>query len=286
MWHNFKQLVLVFALPVFALISPQAVAQPKVEIEYGTLDRQKLDIYSTANMSEAPVMVFIHGGGWHIGNKKRVHRQPAAFNREGFVYVSVGYPLLPDHPVETQVRSVAMAIAWITENIETYGGDPGQLYLMGHSAGAHLAALSVIDPQYLAAYKIKSENILGLISVDGATLNVPWRMENLDVGIRYARRMFRQTFGEDRDRWQTLSPSHYISDDQIPPPTLFLTAEEQTVSNMAADQVVDRLEEVGGKTKVVHVKNRNHLTIHRRLGRRNDAAFDAILTFIDETWVR
>lgn len=260
-----------------------AHATPRIEQSYGALDRQKLDIYPVSGPENAPVVIFVHGGGWHFGKKDNVHRKPVAFNAEGIVFVSVGYPLLPEHPVEAQARSVAMAIGWIVDNIDNYNGDPTRLHLMGHSAGAHLAALAILDNSYLRTQGVAATSIKSIISVDGATLNVPWRMRSLDDANRFARRMFRKAFGSDPDHWRRLSPYHHISEQAYLPPFLFLTAEARTASNIAADDVVARLRQFGGAATIIPIQDRNHASINRRLGSRKDAAFNEILNFIRST---
>lgn len=258
-----------------------ANAETVKDIPYGTLLKQKLDIYTPKRARNAPVMISVHGGGWHIGDKKNVQRKPAAFNREGYIYVSVGYPLLPDHLIETQASSVAKAINWVHQNIEAYGGDPSNIHTMGHSAGAHLVSLVAIDPAYLQAEQNSTQTIKSVTSVDGATLNVPWRMKNLDDSGRFARRMFTQTFGTDPLFWDRYSPHNYITSTRAPPAFLFLLAEQRTVSNLAADGVVEHLRAAGGVAKHTIIKNRNHSSINRRMGTWRDPAFIEIINFID-----
>lgn len=265
---------------VIVASASDAQAGKAVEISYGALERQKLDIYAPEHVTAAPVMIFVHGGGWHIGKKERVHQKPRAFNREGFIFVSVGYPLLPDHPVETQAASVAEAIAWVSKNIADYGGDPAQLHLMGHSAGAHLVSLAALDQRYFASRQVSASSIVTVTSLDGASLNIPWRMENLEEAGRYARRMFRQSFGDDPVRWQALSPYHYIKEGQSIPAFLFVIAEARTASNLAADDVKKRMDEVGAISEIVEITNSNHLSINRKMGRKRDKAFPAIIDFI------
>ncbi|MEM9495477.1 MAG: alpha/beta hydrolase [Pseudomonadota bacterium] len=265
---------------VFFFTPLHAKAGVEKDIAYGALDLQRLDVYSPRRASGAPVMIFVHGGGWQIGDKKRVHRKPAAFKAEGFVFVSVGYPLLPDHAVETQAQSVAMAIAWVAKNIADYGGDPSQLHLMGHSAGAHLAALSAFNPKYLQEYGVKSESIRSFTSVDGVTLDISWRMQNLDQLGPVAGRMFENAFGDNPVRWKKLSPSHYIRRKNHLPPSLFLLAEEGTGSRTSAEQVASRIRQAGGAASVLEIAGKSHASINREMGQRRDKAFDDIIAFI------
>ena len=121
--------------------SAEAFAGVQKDVTYGQVERQKLDIYAPDSAKNAPVIVHVHGGGWRIGNKRLVQEKPKAFNDKGYVFVSVGYPLLPNHPVETQAQSISNAVAWVHKNIGRYGGDPDNLTL-SHDATSSLRAHS------------------------------------------------------------------------------------------------------------------------------------------------
>ena len=267
-------------LSVLLFLSAPVFAGEHKNIAYGVLDRQKLDIYTFDDARDAPVMVFIHGGGWRIGNKSRVQTKPEAFNDAGYVFVSAGYPLLPDHPVEQQAESVARVLAWVHANIERYGGDPRRIYIMGHSAGAHLAGLIATDGSYLDAVRLSPKILNAVVSVDGATMNVPWRMDTLNEFGRQGRRLFTNAFGEDEKRWENLSPYHHAKKGQYIPPFLFLTAAERPASNIAAEGFMERLKGIGVRTQRVKVADRDHGTINRKMGEEGDAAFAAILEFL------
>src|SRR5687767_7584915 len=111
-----------------------AYAEPKNE-------RQLLDVYAPAAGSNLPVVVWVHGGGWMRGSKNEVDQKPPAFVEKGFVFVPVNYRFIPNVTMDIIVRDVAKAAGWVHANIARHGGDPGRIFLMGHSAGAQLAAL-------------------------------------------------------------------------------------------------------------------------------------------------
>ena len=113
--------------------------------------RQMLDVYAPPKAKNLPVVFWIHGGGWQGGDKADVQLKPQVFADKGFVFVSTNYRLLPDVDMGTIVRDVATAIRWVHDHIAEYGGDPDRLLVMGHSAGARLAALICTDDRYLKA---------------------------------------------------------------------------------------------------------------------------------------
>lgn len=135
-------------------------------------ERQLLDVYST-DAKNLPVVVWIHGGGWQTGDKTDVQIKPKLFNDNGYVFVSINYRLLPDVEMGDIIRDVAKAIGWVHEHVSDYGGNPNQMYVMGHSAGAQLAALICIDERYLKAEGVALETIKGCVPVDGDTYDVP-----------------------------------------------------------------------------------------------------------------
>jgi acetyl esterase/lipase len=139
---------------------------------------QSLDLYLPGTPGPHPVMVMVHGGGWRLGDKanRAMWKDKAPhFHREGWVYISVNYRLsngegLPPHPVH--VQDVAKALAWVHNNIKQHGGDSEQIYLMGHSSGAHLAALVSTDERRLAAEGKKLSIIKGTICLDTAGYDI------------------------------------------------------------------------------------------------------------------
>ena len=125
----------------------------------------------------APVVFWIHGGGWQGGDKTSAHAKPKAFVDKGYVFVSTNYRLLPSVDMETIVRDVAKSIRWVHDHIAEYGGDPKRLIVTGHSAGAQLAALICTDDRYLKAEGLSLAIIKGCIPVDGDTYDVPLMIE-------------------------------------------------------------------------------------------------------------
>ena len=140
-------------------------------------ERQMLDVYAPENAKNLPVVFWIHGGGWQGGDKTSVQAKPKAFVDKGYVFVSTNYRLLPNVDMETIVRDVAKSIHWVHDHIAEYGGDPKRLIVMGHSAGAQLAALICTDDRYLKAEGLSLAIIKGCVPVDGDTYDVPLMIE-------------------------------------------------------------------------------------------------------------
>lgn len=108
-----------------------------------------LDVYPTTGPESAPVLFFVHGGGWSSGNKSLYEYLGHHFSRNGFCTVIINHRLSPEVKHPEHASDAAKAFSWVHEHIENYGGDPERISLMGHSSGAHITALLCSDPSYL-----------------------------------------------------------------------------------------------------------------------------------------
>jgi acetyl esterase/lipase len=133
--------------PVFELYAPILARQPKdgvtvaSNLKYGPHERNVLDVYAPANPGEkAPVLVFFHGGAWHVGDKIDIENLGYYFARAGIVTVAPSYRLAPEFKWPACTEDAAAAMKWVRDHIAEYGGDAGRIFLGGHSAGAQIAA--------------------------------------------------------------------------------------------------------------------------------------------------
>jgi arylformamidase len=180
-------LLLLAAAPAFA----QTVEQP-----YGPDVRQRLD-YTPAERADAPLVVFIHGGAWSFGDKRIAAHMARHFHARGYAFASVNYRLVPGATVDQQADDVAAALASLIGRARL------PVMLIGHSAGAHLAALVGTDPHYLAAYRIPPEAVAGIVLLDGAGYDVPRQIESAGPWLR---RIYLRAFGADEAAQRRLSP--------------------------------------------------------------------------------
>lgn len=139
------------------------------DLKYGPAERNRLDIFlPQATTSGRPVLVFVHGGAFIGGNKRRAPDSPFYDNimlwavKNGFIGVNMTYRLAPGSPWPAGAEDVAAAVKWVSDEIGERGGDPSRIYLMGHSAGAIHVASYVSHPQF---YKVKNGGLKGAIMV-------------------------------------------------------------------------------------------------------------------------
>lgn len=180
-----------------------------MDVAYGNDRKQRLDVYLPTAPKNAPVIVMVHGGAWKIGDKRLdrvVENKKARWNPKGIIFVSLNYRLLPDADPVKQADDVAAALAYVQTHAAEWGGNPQQIVLMGHSAGAHLVSLISSDPSRYPALKPWS----GTVSLDSAAMNIP------DVMGRKHYAFYDEAFGSDPAYWEAASPYHRLSSGAVP----------------------------------------------------------------------
>jgi acetyl esterase/lipase len=130
-------------------------------------DKHKLDIYRPREPNSAPVLIFLHGGYWRQGDRSQYTFLGNLFAEAGYVVVIPSYRLMPSNPHPAQIEDVASAFAWTHDHIAKYGGDPNRIVVSGHSAGAHLASLLALDPEWLGRFKLTENAIRAVVSLSG-----------------------------------------------------------------------------------------------------------------------
>ena len=130
-------------------------------------DKHKLDLYLPRDQKNYPVVVFLHGGSWRTGDRSLYRALGDRLARAGIGVVIPSYRLMPQNPHPAQIEDVAAAFAWVVRNLSQHGGDVTRIYLSGHSAGAHLAALLALDEKYLKKFDLPRTTIRGVIAMSG-----------------------------------------------------------------------------------------------------------------------
>jgi acetyl esterase/lipase len=274
-------------LVVLALASGGRAQDVKRDIPYADPadKRQVLDVYSPKGAKDLPVVFWIHGGGWQTGDKKDVQLKPQAFNDKGFVFVSTNYRLLPDVDMGTIIRDVAKAVRWVHDHAAEYGGDPKRLFVMGHSAGAQLAALICTDDRYLKAEKLSLDVVKGCVPVDGDTFDVPAIIETAEArwkahGLPPAKFGHREKFGNDPAKHKDFSAVTHVAKDKNIPPFLVLHVAEHPDTSAQARRLGNVLREAGVPVTVFGARETTHNRINADLGKPDDPATKALFEFL------
>jgi acetyl esterase/lipase len=235
-WGLLGLLMLSACSPVAVLnaLAPAAGIVETRGVAYAPGDRHGLDIYAPAGRIDAPVVVFIYGGGWTHGSKADYRFVGAALAASGFLTVIPDYRLFPQVRFPGFLRDNAAAVAWTRGNIGRYGGDPRRIFLMGHSAGAYNVAMLTLDRQWLAEDGVDADrDIAGAIGLAGPYDFLPLRDTELE-----------DIFGSAGDLRLT-QPISFARGDA---PPLFLAAgtADQTVRPMNTEHLAAAIRRDGG----------------------------------------
>lgn len=185
-------------------------------LAFGSDSRQRLDIYGPARADgPSPVVLFLYGGSWASGHRAGYAFAAKAFAARGYTVVVPDYRLVPDVHFPAFVEDGAAAVAWTQAQVAAHGGDPGRVSLVGHSAGAHIAMLLALDPQWLRAAGSDPARLKAVVGLAG-----PYDFFPFDVGAT------RNAFGRTPDPRLT-QPINFARRDA--PPTLLATGTEDTM---------------------------------------------------------
>lgn len=253
----------------------QTMGSAKVDatLSYGSADKQRVDLYRPASGGKGqPLVLYVHGGGWAMGSHKQVAEKPAWASRMGLWFGSIGYRYLPEAPVETQAADVGAAIRKARAEAAKHGYDPNRIILMGHSAGAHLAALVASDPQYAgdAFTAIKA-----VIPIDGACYDVPAQIKTAPF---MAKRTYIPAFGSDPERQKALSPITHAGGRDAPR-WLMIYVNSRDDARAQSNALAATLTRGGAQASVKGIAG-NHMTANRDFGKTDypaQAEVDALV---------
>ena len=221
--------------------------------------RQSLDLY-LPGADKPPLVIFVHGGFWTLSDDNyRIGPSLAeTLQPTGIAVGLVRYRLAPTFRHPTQARDVAAAVAYLIRQAKQYGYDPKRVFLAGHSAGAHLAALVALDPGYLAPHGLGPNALAGVIAFSGI-----YDLRDSTTLVRNARRAIRQAFGEDPAILASASPIKKAREDA--PPFLILSAEGDIPGfQIGARRFADALRAAGHAKVTQHIiRDLDHFSIVR-----------------------
>lgn len=240
---------------------------------YGPDERNRLDIFTAEGRRDAPVLVFVHGGGFVMGDKRSPTGLPFYENigdfavRSGYVGVTLTYRLAPTHRWPSGIEDLAKAVAWIRSNIREHGGDPQRIFLMGQSAGAVHVAGYVTSPQF---HVVEGGGIAGALMISGC-----YDMARADVN------QFNSAYlGEDPSTWGRASTLEGLVASKLP---LFFSVSEFDGADFQrqASLLVSAYSAAHGRYPPVHwLAGHNHLSPVLAIGSSDETLGPRIREFI------
>lgn len=276
LFGSLSALTLTACSPVTLLnaMVPESAYQHRSDLVYGEYDRLKLDVYQPAHSvdSQKPAtVIFFYGGGWEAGEKADYKFVAEALTSQGMIVVIPDYRVFPEAVFPEFIEDAAQAVAWTRKHITEFGGDPEQLFIAGHSAGAHIAAMLSVNPHYLQQAGLETEQLRGMIGLAGPYDFLPLTSPTL-----------KQIFGDDASQWQS-QPVNFVGEDH--PPTLLLVGNnDRTVLPRNSYRFAEKLKQYGNDVELVELSNYGHVAMVAKLAKplRGDGALLApIVSFVE-----
>ncbi|WAJ70397.1 alpha/beta hydrolase [Catenovulum adriaticum] len=219
---------------------------------YGEQNQQKLDIFIPEQIEgditeSRPVVVFFYGGRWTDGSKEMYAFIGQKLANQGYIAVIADYRKYPNVKFPTFVEDGAKAIAWTYRHISQYGGDPKQLFVSGHSSGAHIGALITADESYLGAENLSPNIISAFAGLAGPYDFVPKAPDLKDM------------FGPP-ENFKNMVVSHFI-DGTEPPMLLMWGDEDEAVWRRNIDLLTEKILKKQGRVKRIIYPDVDHVGI-------------------------
>ena len=240
-------------------------------IPYGSHERNVLDVYVPRAPSDKPrpVVVFFYGGSWDSGKRGDYEFVAEALTSQGFVVVVPDYRVYPEVKFPDFMYDAAAATLWAKRNIAQYGGDAGHVFVMGHSAGAHIAAMLTLNAKYLDSVGMQPQDLAGMIGLAGPYDFLPLTSERLKT-----------IFGPEDERWKS-QPINFVTGNN-PPMLLLVGTADDTVWPKNTYNLAAKIKAAGGPVQVIEYPGWGHIDMVAKLAKplRDESLLKAIADFI------
>ena len=259
---------------IFALLS--AVNATK-DIAYAAdaVEKHRLDVYAPAGAHNAPVLLFVHGGGFVEGDRRDYNGVGTALAAAGIVAVLPSYRLYPQADARGAAADVAAATVWTANHIATYGGNARGIIMGGHSAGAFLAALVALDPEYLQALGAAPSIVRGLIGFSGT-----YDVRDIDPeAAPPERQLIGRYFGSSQETRAAASPITYAAK-LSPPVALFCGGVDDAPACGQRDQFFAALVGAGAIVQMDADASATHTSVISNLMRAGTPEQQTLLDFL------
>jgi len=216
---------------------------------YDQARQLSLDVHPpVAPGARPPVVVFLHGGSWRNGSRQGYRFVGERLAQAGALVLVPDYRKAPDHVFPDFMYDAARAVAWSRANAARLGADPDRIYVMGHSAGAHIAALLATDQRYLAASGLAPRDLAGVIALAGPFDFLPLTDPEL-----------REVFGPE-ETWPLSQPVNFADGDE-PPFLLLHGLDDGIVWPRNSERLEAKLAAAGSSVRYVPIPDTGHFGI-------------------------
>ena len=243
------------------------------DIPYGDKPYQKLDLYlpKAPGANNGTLVVFIYGGGWTTGSKEQYFFVADALTSAGYAVAIPDYIKYPQGVFPSFVEDIALSIAWLSDNLEHYT-EVDNVVLMGHSAGAHTAALLLTDTRYLAAHDLQVSYITAFIGLAGP------------YGFTPKEKQYQAIFA-NMDDYTQMQPLYFVTGNE-PPMLLLHGSKDTTVLPVNTRKFAEKVNGAGGTATPHYPDGQGHIAPVLALSRvyaTNNAVRSEILEFLQSS---
>ena len=266
----------------FKLYAPLLRKMPREGVKvtkdqaYGPHPRHKLDVFQPTNSAgAAPVVVFLHGGGFVRGDKRGSANVGTYFARHGIVGITMNYRFAPEAKWPAGAEDIAGVIKWVKANAATIGGNPDKIFLMGHSAGAgHVASYAFHEE-----YQLKDDGVAGAIFVSLPTFNLATKTKVTPDGVlRHPGE--KGYFGTDPKKYAAMSPINTVAGRKIP---VFVAYAELDIP-IVQNQNLQLIDAVYARDKMLpavkQVQGHNHISITTHMNTKDESFGPDLVEFV------
>lgn len=241
-------------------------------------ERHVLDVYSPRKASSMPrpVVVFIHGGSWNSGSKNLYAFVGRRLAKQGIVAVVISYRLSPAVLVPAMADDCARAVAWTSQHIAEYGGDPNRIFVMGHSAGGGLSALLAVDNQLFAKIGLAQNPVKGAILDDPAGLDMLDYLTKLEYPNDA---QYLIPYGKDPAVWRAMSPMYQVKAGS-PPMLMYAGGRTYPSITNSSQRFHKRLQELGVNHDFTTLPGKKHVGMATQLFWKNNIIYRDLLKFV------
>jgi acetyl esterase/lipase len=244
--------------------------------KYKGVEPQALNIFAPRHSQQPKeVLLFIHGGSWNSGKRSLYNFLGNRMARKGIVTVIIDYPLSPAVTYHEMVKASAEAVLWTKNNIKQYGGDPDKIFLSGHSAGGHIAALLTVANTYLDSLGIHN-TVKGTILIDAAGLDMYTYLKERNLPAQHS---YIRTFTNNPEIWKEASPIYHLHKD-MPPISMLIGERTYPSIYKANERFYTALKRVVPQTQLTIQKRKKHIPMITQFLWTWNPAYKQILGFM------
>ena len=281
-----RSLLQTRALQVFAIIASVlvagctriglAVANISVDssaitsVAFDPAHALSLDVHRPGNThAKVPVVVFFYGGSWRNSTRQDYRFVGQSLAKAGFLVIVPDYRKAPQVVFPAFIEDSARAVAWARRHAAEYGGDPSRIYLVGHSSGAHMAAMLGTDARFLRAVGMRPRDLAGIVGLAGPYDFLPLT----DPALM-------QVFGRESE-WPKSQPVNFVDGDE-PPFLLFQGTVDTLVNPANAERLAKRLRAINEPVEVHMLDGTSHAGLLVDLLRDASPVRQDVLRYLSE----